>query len=98
MQTAMRGGLEVLAFAERGQWAGWLAANHAEAPGAWLKIAKKDSGLASVTYGQALEEALRFGWIDGQKPALDERLWLQRFTRRGPAAAGRRSTARRPRT
>jgi uncharacterized protein YdeI (YjbR/CyaY-like superfamily) len=84
MPTVVRDGLAVLAFAQADDWGRWLAANHADAPGAWLKIAKKGSGLASATYAQALEEALRFGWIDGQKAALDERLWLQRFTPRGP--------------
>jgi uncharacterized protein YdeI (YjbR/CyaY-like superfamily) len=49
-----------------------------------LQLAKKDSGIESVTYAEALEHALCFGWIDGQKRALDERFWLQRFTPRGP--------------
>lgn len=52
------------------------------APGIWLMIAKKGSGLESVTYDEAVDEALCFGWIDGQKAKHDERYFLQRFTRR----------------
>jgi uncharacterized protein YdeI (YjbR/CyaY-like superfamily) len=77
-------GLPVLAFAGPSQLERWLEANHATAAGLWLQLAKKDSGIESVTYAEALEHALCFGWIDGQKRALDERFWLQRFTPRGP--------------
>ena len=52
--------------------------------GVWLKIARKGSGATTVTYADALEEALRYGWIDGQKGAHDEAFWLQRFCPRGP--------------
>jgi uncharacterized protein YdeI (YjbR/CyaY-like superfamily) len=76
--------LPVLAFAQPRDWAAWLAKHHAQAPGVWLKLAKKDSGIASVTYAQALEVALAWGWIDGQKQAHDATAWLQRFTPRGP--------------
>jgi uncharacterized protein YdeI (YjbR/CyaY-like superfamily) len=77
-------GLPVLAFAGPGQLERWLEANHATAAGLWLQLAKRDSGIESVTYAEALEHALCFGWIDGQKRGLDERSWLQRFTPRGP--------------
>ena len=60
----------------------WLSANHARETELWLKIHKKDSGLPSVTYAQALEVALCWGWIDGIKKAFDERSFLQRFTPR----------------
>ena len=50
----------------------------------WLKIAKKGSGAATLTYAEALEEAIRCGWIDGQKGAHDDSFWLQRFGPRGP--------------
>lgn len=53
-------------------------------PGIWLKIAKKASGIASVTYVEALDEALCYGWIDGQRRSYDEMTFLQKFTRRGP--------------
>ena len=74
--------LPVLAFATTNDLERWLEQNHESAPGIWLKIAKKGSGLESVTYPEALELALCYGWIDGQKAALDDRHWLQRFTPR----------------
>ena len=61
----------------------WLMAN-VETAGVWLKIAKKDSGIASVTYAEALEVALCHGWIDGQKKGFDAEYFLQRFTPRRP--------------
>lgn len=61
----------------------WLAAN-ARAPGLWLKIAKKDSGITTVTYAEALDIALCHGWIDGQKKGFDAQYFLQRFTPRRP--------------
>ena len=77
-------GLPVIPFADAEAWERWLEEHHANAPGLWLKLAKKGAPIASVTYAQALELALCFGWIDGQKGAYDERWWLQRFTPRGP--------------
>ena len=75
----------ILPFATAQLWAAWLTGHHADTPdGLWLKIAKKESGVATVTYAEALDEALCFGWIDGQKGALDETWWLQRFTPRRP--------------
>lgn len=75
-------GLPVLSFATAGAWAKWLAAHHASSRGVWLKIAKKGASPASITYPQAIDVALAWGWIDGQKGKLDEGSWLQRFTRR----------------
>jgi uncharacterized protein YdeI (YjbR/CyaY-like superfamily) len=73
----------ILPFASAQLWAAWLAEHHADTPdGVWLQIAKQETGIASVTYAQALDEALCFGWIDGQKGKLDECWWLQRFTPR----------------
>jgi uncharacterized protein YdeI (YjbR/CyaY-like superfamily) len=60
----------------------WLAKHHASSAGIWLQIAKKDSGLASITYAEALEVALCHGWIDGQKNAMDAQYFLQKFTPR----------------
>jgi uncharacterized protein YdeI (YjbR/CyaY-like superfamily) len=60
----------------------WLAANHARQTELWLKIHKKDSGLPTVTYAQALDVALCWGWIDGIRKAFDARSFLQRFTPR----------------
>ncbi len=76
--------LPILLFASPAALETWLDENHAVAPGVWLKIAKKGSGVASVTYAEALELALCFGWIDSQKQGFDEKHFLQRFTPRRP--------------
>jgi uncharacterized protein YdeI (YjbR/CyaY-like superfamily) len=74
--------LPVLAFATARAWSEWLEAHHASSRGLWLKIAKKGAGAASVTYAEALDGALAWGWIDGQKGSLNDVWWLQRFTPR----------------
>jgi uncharacterized protein YdeI (YjbR/CyaY-like superfamily) len=71
-----------ISFAARADWAAWLTDHHEDSEGLWLKIAKKGSGVDSVTYAEAVEVALCHGWIDGQKRALDDAHWLQRFTPR----------------
>lgn len=76
--------LPILLFATPPELEAWLEKNHAEAGGFWLKVAKKGSGEQSVTYAEALELALCFGWIDSQKRGLDEKFFLQRFTPRRP--------------
>jgi uncharacterized protein YdeI (YjbR/CyaY-like superfamily) len=73
-----------LSFPSQRNWEAWLDAHHAESSGVWLKIAKKGSGVDSVSHAEALESALCYGWIDGQRRALDECFFLQRFTPRGP--------------
>ena len=78
----MKDELPVIAFASRAAFAEWLAAEHERASGLWLKIAKKDTGIATVTYAEALQVALCHGWIDGQKGRFDDRFFLQRFTPR----------------
>jgi len=60
----------VLAFKDAKTFAKWFKASHAKLPELWLKLAKADSGIASVTYAEALDEALCWGWIDGQKKEL----------------------------
>ncbi len=72
----------IVHFASRAEWASWLEQEAESSGGVWLQIAKKDKGGESVSYAEALEEALRFGWIDGQKRRFDEEFWLQRFTPR----------------
>jgi uncharacterized protein YdeI (YjbR/CyaY-like superfamily) len=74
----------ILLFASPANLEAWLEDNHAGCDGFWLKIAKKGSGVQSVTYAEALELALCFGWIDSQKRGFDERHFLQRFTPRRP--------------
>jgi uncharacterized protein YdeI (YjbR/CyaY-like superfamily) len=76
--------LPIIELADQRAWQQWLEENHDSSGGAWLKIAKKGAARSTVTYAEALEEALRYGWIDGQKGSYDESFWLQRFTRRGP--------------
>lgn len=71
-------------FADQKAWKLWLAKNFASSAGVWLKLAKKSADLQSVTYQQALDIALCYGWIDGQKKSGDESYWLQKFTPRGP--------------
>jgi uncharacterized protein YdeI (YjbR/CyaY-like superfamily) len=74
--------LPILPFASQSDWEAWLEDNHAEAPGMWLKIAKKASGIETVTHAEALDVALCFGWIDGQRGRLDGEWFIQRFTPR----------------
>jgi uncharacterized protein YdeI (YjbR/CyaY-like superfamily) len=76
--------LPILEFASQREWEGWLAKHHADAPGLWLKFAKKGAGVPSVTYAEAVESALCYGWIDSQAMALDERYYRQKFTPRRP--------------
>jgi len=76
--------MEIRPFASRGAWEAWLAEQHATSSGIWLKIAKKDSGVETVSYPEALDVALCYGWIDGQKDTFDDDHWLQRFTPRKP--------------
>lgn len=61
----------------------WLEKNHKNSNGIWLKIFKKDSKKKTVSYAEALDVALCYGWIDGQKQAHDEQAWLQKFSPRG---------------
>ena len=69
-------------FASASAWEKWLAANHAKSDGIWLRIFNKESGEKTVTYAEALDEALCYGWIDGQKKKFDSDSWIQKFTPR----------------
>ena len=75
--------LPVLLFASQQVWEAWLHEHHAASGGVWLRHAKKASGLQSVSYAEALDVALCYGWIDGQKKSYDEASWLQKWTPRG---------------
>jgi uncharacterized protein YdeI (YjbR/CyaY-like superfamily) len=75
---------EILSFKTAAEFRKWLAANHRKSDGIWLRIFKKDSGEPTVTYAEALDEALCHGWIDGLKQSHDEVSWRQRFTPRRP--------------
>lgn len=74
--------LPVQYFEQQTDWANWLTENHVSSPGVWLQIAKKGGDVQSVSYEEAIEIALCFGWIDGQKQTHSEQFWLQKFTRR----------------
>jgi uncharacterized protein YdeI (YjbR/CyaY-like superfamily) len=76
--------LPILLFATPAELESWLERNHDSAAGVWLKIAKKGGAEPSVTYDEAVELGLCFGWIDSQKRGLDEQHYLQRFTPRRP--------------
>jgi uncharacterized protein YdeI (YjbR/CyaY-like superfamily) len=86
----------VKSFSSSKQWKEWLAMNYATFDnGIWLRIFKKDSGEKTITYDEALDEALCFGWIDGQKKTNDEKSWLQKFTpRRSKSIWSKRNKAR----
>lgn len=73
----------IMAFESADAFEQWLGANHGEHPGIWLRIYKKGTNLPTVTYAEAVDIALCFGWIDGQKDKYDAESWLQKFTKRG---------------
>lgn len=75
-------GLPICSFPSREEWAKWLEEQHAVSKGVWLKIAKKGAEPGTVSYAEALEVAICYGWIDGQKAKFDDQFWLQRFTPR----------------
>ena len=68
----------------RAAWRTWLAKHHEKAAGVWLVLAKKHTGLATVAYNDAVEEALCFGWIDTTLNPMDDRFYKQLFTPRRP--------------
>lgn len=76
--------LPIRSFASALAWERWLSQNHHDGRGLWIQIAKKGSGIATVTYDEALDVALCYGWIDGQRKSDDENRFLQRFTPRRP--------------
>jgi uncharacterized protein YdeI (YjbR/CyaY-like superfamily) len=76
--------MKTLSFISARGFRAWLAENHDKSDGIWLRIYKKESGEATVTYTEALDQALCFGWIDGQKKPYDQQSWLQKFTPRRP--------------
>ena len=73
---------QVVRFTTAAEFEAWLERNHDQSRGVWLQIAKKNACERSVTYPEAIEVALCFGWIDGQKRAHDDHHWLQRFAPR----------------
>lgn len=88
-------GWPLIAFVDATAFEGWLHQHHEEPTGFWMKIAKKGSGIPSITYDEAVDVALCFGWIDGQKGSYDADWFLQRFSPDDLARSGPRSTPRR---
>ena len=91
-----KSGLPILGFASSADWEAWLAAQPADSPGLWLKLAKTGCGVDSVSKPDAIEGALVHGWIDGQLDTYDDRFWLTRFTprkARSKWSANNRATA-----
>lgn len=74
--------LQSLTCASRQEWEAWLEAHGGASPGVWLRLAKKHAGQVTLSYAEALDSALCFGWIDGVKRAESEQFWLQRFSPR----------------
>ncbi|GHJ37299.1 YdeI family protein [Streptomyces sp. TS71-3] len=76
--------MEIVVFESAEAFEAWLGENHAVSPGIWLKLRKKSPGIVALDYPQALDVALCYGWIDGQKARFDDQWWLQRFSPRKP--------------
>lgn len=74
--------LPIIAFTTTETFETWLSTNHEDPKGLWIKIFKKDTGIKTISYQEALDVALCYGWIDGQKQSFDEQSWLQKFTPR----------------
>ena len=74
--------LPIITARSPSQWGKWLAKSHRKLDGVWLRIYKKDSGIKTVTYAEALDEALCHGWIDGIRKSYDAESFIQRFTPR----------------
>jgi uncharacterized protein YdeI (YjbR/CyaY-like superfamily) len=74
----------IRAFKTQNDFSAWLEKNHGKSTGLWVRMAKKDSGIKSITYAEALEVALCYGWIDALKRPENDKTWLQRFLRRRP--------------
>ena len=82
MEAGKAQNLPILRFKDQQAWTDWLHANHATSSGLWIQLAKKVSARRSVSYAEAVEVALCYGWIDGQSKSYDETSWLQKFTPR----------------
>ncbi|MFE6840425.1 YdeI family protein [Streptomyces sp. NPDC057705] len=78
------GGVEIVGFADAAAFEGWLAEHHTRHEGVWIKVAKKKSGIPSVTDDELVDVGLCYGWISGQRRALDELYYLQKYVPRRP--------------
>ena len=91
----MKPDLPTLAFATQQDLETWLEEHHATSEGIWIKLAKKKSGVASVSLEEAQESGVCFGWVDGQARPLDHSFWLLRFTPRRPKSKWAKSNRER---
>ena len=82
MESGRAQNLPIVGFRDQQAWADWLHLNHGTSSGLWIQLAKKGSAERSVSYAEAVEVALCYGWIDGQSKANNETSWLQKFTPR----------------
>jgi uncharacterized protein YdeI (YjbR/CyaY-like superfamily) len=78
----MKNEYPIVEFKNQAQWRAWLVKNHAQVEGVWIRFYKKDSGIKTIVYAEALDNALCFGWIDGQAKKYDEKSYVQKFTPR----------------
>jgi uncharacterized protein YdeI (YjbR/CyaY-like superfamily) len=86
---------KIIDFPSAKEFEQWLAKNHAESTGIWLRFFKKNSGVLSVSYAEAVDAAICFGWIDGQLKKYDQESWLRKFTPRRPKSVwSKRNTAK----
>jgi uncharacterized protein YdeI (YjbR/CyaY-like superfamily) len=82
MSEHMANGYAILEFKSQARWHDWLEKNHAQLDGIWMKFSKKTSGITTVNYAEALEEALCYGWIDSQVKTYNNKYYIQKFSPR----------------
>ncbi len=82
MQKDPLGGYPIKSFKTQAEWRAWLSKNYAKQDGVWIRMFKKATGKPTVNHAQGIDEALCFGWIDGQSLSHDDESWLQKFTPR----------------
>ena len=75
--------LPIILFESQSAFEGWLNVNAPTSPGVWLQLAKKNAGITSISYDEAVESALCYGWIDSQSKSFDDKTWIQKYTSRG---------------
>ncbi|MDX2188633.1 MAG: YdeI/OmpD-associated family protein [Bacteroidota bacterium] len=84
MEPLFKGGVDIIEASNQDVWRNWLKDNHLSQKSVWLRIFKVASGIPSVTYDQAVDEALCFGWIDSKPNKWDDKSHIQFFAKRNP--------------
>jgi uncharacterized protein YdeI (YjbR/CyaY-like superfamily) len=79
-------GVEIIAFADAEAFESWLAEHHTRQEGVWIKLAKRKSGIPTVSADELVDIGLCYGWISGQRRALDEQFYLQKYVPRRPGS------------